>query len=172
MLEYRSNPFKNISNLSKHSFSLNTDKLLNKNLNFAPTPKQYSQKATWYRHQKLLPSFKTPFPLQIYQWNTNEEQEAMRDLAKQKDIIITTTDKGGAVVIMDTENYINEANRRLSDENNYSTLQTDLTIQHNKMLNDALNGFKNKNLLSRKTTQGMKVINQKTPTFYITPRIL
>ena len=96
----------------------------------------------------------------------------MRDLAKQKDIIITTTDKGGAVVIMDTENYINEANRRLSDENNYSTLQTDLTIQHNKMLNDALNGFKNKNLLSRKTTQGMKVINQKTPTFYITPRIL
>ena len=95
----------------------------------------------------------------------------MRDLAKQKGIIITTTDKGGAVVIMDTENYITEANRRLSDENNYSTLQTDPIIQHNKMLNDALNGFKNRNLLSKKTTQGMKVINQKTPTFYITTKI-
>ena len=30
--------------LSKHSFSLNTYKLFNKNLNFVPTPKQYSQK--------------------------------------------------------------------------------------------------------------------------------
>ena len=31
-------------NLSKHSFFLNTYKLLNKNLNFVPTSKQYSQK--------------------------------------------------------------------------------------------------------------------------------
>ena len=44
MFEYSSDPFGNILNLSKHSFSLNTYKLLNKNLNFVSTPKQYSQK--------------------------------------------------------------------------------------------------------------------------------
>ena len=44
MLEYRSDPFGNILNLSKHSFSLNTYKLLYKNLNFVSTPKQCSQK--------------------------------------------------------------------------------------------------------------------------------
>ena len=37
MLEHRSDPVRNILNLSKHS--LNTYKLLNKNLNFVPTPK-------------------------------------------------------------------------------------------------------------------------------------
>ena len=44
MLEYSSHPFGNILNLSKHSFSLNTYKLLNKNLNFVPAPKQCNQK--------------------------------------------------------------------------------------------------------------------------------
>ena len=44
MLERRSDSFGDILNLSKHSFSLNTYKLLSKILNFVPTPKQYSQK--------------------------------------------------------------------------------------------------------------------------------
>ena len=35
---------------------------------------------------------------------------------KRRDITITTTDIGGAVVIMDTENYIKEANRQLSEK--------------------------------------------------------
>ena len=52
----------------------------------------------------------------------------MKHLAKRKDIIITTTDKGGAVVILDTENHIKEANRQLSGKNNYNTLQTDPTL--------------------------------------------
>ena len=36
---------------------------------------------------------------------SNGEQEVMKHLAKRNDIITTTADKGGAVVIMDTENY-------------------------------------------------------------------
>ena len=44
LFEYRSDPLENISNLRKHSLYLNTYKLLNKNLKFVPTPKQYSQK--------------------------------------------------------------------------------------------------------------------------------
>ena len=44
MLEYRSDPFGNILNLSKQYFSLNTCMLLNENFNVVPTPKQYSQK--------------------------------------------------------------------------------------------------------------------------------
>ena len=44
MLAYRSESFGNILNLSKHSFSLNTYNLVNRNLNFIPSPKQYSLK--------------------------------------------------------------------------------------------------------------------------------
>ena len=56
----------------------------------------------------------------------------MKHLAKGRDIIITTSDKGGAAVIIDTKNYIKEANRQLSDKNRYKILQTEPTLQHNK----------------------------------------
>ena len=97
---------------------------------------------------------------------SNGQKEAMKYLAKRRDIIITTADKGGAVVIMNTENYIKEANRQLSDKNNYKTLLTDSTLQHNKMVNDTLERFKNENLLSKKTAEGLKIINAKTPKSY------
>ena len=69
---------------------------------------------------------------------SNREQEAMKHLAKQRHIIITTADKGDAVVNMDTENYIKEANCQLSDKNNYITIQTHPNLQHNKTVNGTL----------------------------------
>ena len=57
--------------------------------------------------------------------------------------------KGGAVVIADTENYMKNADIQWFDKKNYKILQTDHpTLQHNKMVDDALGLFKNKNLLS------------------------
>ena len=43
-IRYKSDPLWHVINLSKHSFSLDTFKLLNKNLNFVPTPKKYNKK--------------------------------------------------------------------------------------------------------------------------------
>ena len=95
----------------------------------------------------------------------------MKHLVKRKDIIIATADKGGTVVIMDTGNYIKKANRQLFGKNNHKTLQTDPTLQHNKMVNDTLDRFKNENLLSKKTAEGLQVINPKTPKVYNTLKI-
>ena len=77
MLERRSDSFGDILNLSKHSFSLNTYKLLNKILNFVPTRKQYSQKQLYtdtrniFRLLKLRALFKsvnvTKMSDQLYQ---------------------------------------------------------------------------------------------------------
>ena len=50
------------------------------------------------------------------------EQKTMEKLAKRKDIIITNADKGSAVVTIDVEKYINEANRQLSNKRNYKKL--------------------------------------------------
>ena len=66
----------------------------------------------------------------------------MEELAKRKDIIITNADKGGAVVIMDVEKYINEANRQLSNKRNYKKLQEDPTLQHSSLFKDAIDRFK------------------------------
>ena len=41
---------------------------------------------------------------------TYKEHAAMEVLAKRKDITITNVDKGGAVVLMDTDSYIKEGN--------------------------------------------------------------
>ena len=91
----------------------------------------------------------------------------MKHLPKRRNIIITTADKYGAVVIMDTENSIKEANRHFFDRNNYKILQIDSTLQHNKMVNDTLDQINNKNLLPKKTSEGLKAINPKKPKCYI-----
>ena len=39
------------------------------------------------------------------------------------------------------------------------------------MMSDTLDQFKNENLLSKKTAEGLKVINPNTLKFYITPKI-
>ena len=50
---------------------------------------------------------------------TYNEHAAMEVLAKRKYLIITNANKDGVVVIMDTDNYIKEANRQLSDKASY-----------------------------------------------------
>ena len=168
----------NVINLLKHSFSLDTCKLLNKNLNFVPTPKKYNEKQLdtdaeiFFHLIRLRTHFKDINPksnvdqgnlsfqiknkqkwtpkdthhnistfIDLVQNDLNKEktkkvknpklnlskgqQKSMEELAKRKDIIITSADKGGAVVIIDVEECIKEANCLLSDKRNYKTLQED-----------------------------------------------
>ena len=99
------------------------------------------------------------------------EQKSMEELAKRKDIIITNVDKGGAVVIMDIEKYINKANHQLFDKCNYKKLQEEPMPQHSNLVNDAIDRFKKQNLLSKKLADGLKSVNPKTSKFYISPKI-
>ena len=101
----------------------------------------------------------------------NGEQEAMKHPTKGRGVIITTEDKGSAVVVLDTENYIKEANSQLFDKIIYKTLYTDRALQHDKLVNDTPDQFKNKKILSKTITEELKVINPKTSKFYITPKI-
>ena len=55
---------------------------------------------------------------------TYKEHTAMEELTKRKDLIITNADKGGTVVIMDTDSYIKEANRQLSGKASYKQLNS------------------------------------------------
>ena len=50
---------------------------------------------------------------------TKSEREALLNLQKRNDIIITKADKGGSMVILGIKDYINEASRQLNDTNNY-----------------------------------------------------
>ena len=62
---------------------------------------------------------------------TKSEREALLNLQKRKnDIIITKADKRGAVVILDINDYIDEANRQLNNTNNYEQLDFNPTELH------------------------------------------
>ena len=74
----------------------------------------------------------------------------MEELSKRNNPIITKADKGGTVVVIDTDNYIKEANRQLSDKASYKQLTEDPTLQNNRMVNQTIKRFKNEKLLSQK----------------------
>ena len=54
---------------------------------------------------------------------TKNERTSMKKLSREEDIIITKVDKGGAVVIVDVQGYIKEAERQLNNIKNYRKLQ-------------------------------------------------
>ena len=98
------------------------------------------------------------------------EQKTMEELGKRKYIIITNADKGGAVVKMDVEKYINEANHQLSNKPNYKQAQEELTLQHSNMVNDTTDRFKKENLLSKNLADGLKSVNPELQSFTFHPR--
>ena len=54
---------------------------------------------------------------------TKQERKAMKSLKKNQDIIIKPADKGGAIVILNKEDYIKEGMRQLSNTNHYKELE-------------------------------------------------
>ena len=62
----------------------------------------------------------------------------MEELVKRKDLIITNADNGGGVVILDTDSYIKETNRQLSDKASNKKLTQDPTLEHNRMVNQVI----------------------------------
>ena len=54
---------------------------------------------------------------------TKNERTSMKKLSREEDIIITKVDIGGAVVIVDVQGYIKEAERQLNNIKNYRKLQ-------------------------------------------------
>ena len=67
--------------------------------------------------KKDLEQSKTVTPRQIRPNLSKDEKVALKDLSKWDDII-TNADKGGAVVIMDVNDYIREAKYQLNDPRN------------------------------------------------------
>ena len=74
---------------------------------------------------------------------TKSEREALKNLQQRVDIIITKANKGGAVMIMDGEGYIMEANRQLlSDTSSYQKLNIDPTELHTEKIKAVINNHK------------------------------
>ena len=72
---------------------------------------------------------------------SKDEKVALKDLWKRDDIIITNADKGGAVVIMNLNDYIRGAKPQLNDSKNYKGLAKDPTATNNGLAKQVIDRF-------------------------------
>lgn len=63
---------------------------------------------------------------------TLAKKKALKTLQNNKDLVIRNADKGGGVVLQNWEDYLMEAYRIRSDNNYYSTLTFNPSIQYQK----------------------------------------
>ena len=67
-----------------------------------------------------------------------EEWTAITTLRNNRDIVIKPADKGGNIVIMNKQDYVQEGLRQLSDSSHYEILKEDATQNYNNQIYQAL----------------------------------
>ena len=99
------------------------------------------------------------------------ERSALHGLKKREDIIIKPADKGSAVVVMDREHYISEAERQLNDSTFYKALDHDPTHEFAKKVTDAVSEMLNGDHIIEKNAIYLTVDQPKACRFYLLPKI-
>ena len=84
---------------------------------------------------------------------TKNETDALQQLSQRDDILITKVDKGGAVLIMDVDDYIRDANRQLNNTDFYKKIPNDPTESNRNKVNNTVNEFKLQRLLDDTTAK-------------------
>ena len=95
----------------------------------------------------------------------------MRELYNSNDIVIKPADKEGSIVIMNTSDYISEADRQLNNPDHYEKLQEDPTQKFNIHINNLLNQAWRLNIIDESTFNNLQTKNPRIPTFYLLPKI-
>ena len=81
------------------------------------------------------------------------KHNALSDLQKREDIIITKADKGGATVIMNVEVYIREANSQLENTEFYQKLNFCPTEGYSNIVNNRLDELTKEDDLSEEIAE-------------------
>ena len=70
-------------------------------------------------HQKFVKELPNLPKVKVKKNSTKEQLEALINLSKKEDIVINPADKGGAVVIMNKNDYIDKCQNLLKDPRHY-----------------------------------------------------
>ena len=102
---------------------------------------------------------------------TNGEKQAFKLLTSNKSITIKPADKGGAVVVLNTTDYINEGLRQLSDTKFYQETATDLTAQHSLAVTEKIKQMYENKEIDLHCHDYLLHIKGRTSLFYMLPKI-
>ena len=114
---------------------------------------------------RVLRSSHTPKPNLTKAQNTT-----LRELKRDRDCIVLTTDKGVAMVVMDRQDYINKA-KQLLNQNTYKVISKDPTKTIKNKLINILKNIKTKTGLGTNTYKSMYPTGCVPPKFYGLPKI-
>lgn len=120
-----------------------------------------------------LKQFNTHFKSQQEKPNLSQtEQQALKELATNKHVVIKPADKGSAVVILDREQYIFEANRQLEDRTYYKRLQQPIYLQTVPKVYEIVEDLHKNKFINWKQKQYLKGELEPRPRrFYMLPKI-
>lgn len=101
-----------------------------------------------------------------------EELKALQEFKKMKHIVIKPADKGSAVVVMDRENYILEAQRQLNDTTYYKKLDKPIYLDTIPLVQDILLRLKKKRFINAKQLEYLQGdLHPRERRFYTLPKI-
>ncbi|KAK2913189.1 hypothetical protein Q8A73_007302, partial [Channa argus] len=103
---------------------------------------------------------------------TIDEAVALRELSRNKQIVIKPADKGNVVVIMDRQQYLWEGYRQLHDQNYYSVLQSPIYPDTIPMVEKIVQSLHDKRFINAK--QKTYLLGDQEPRarlFYMLPKI-
>ena len=116
-----------------------------------------------------IASHKPPKP--IHDNLTKEERNALHSLQRRSDIVIKPADKGSAVVVMDRDHYVSEAERQLNDSTYYELLDHDPTDEFAKKVSEAIEEMFDDGYITEKNMRYLIVDQPKAGRFYLLPKI-
>ena len=103
--------------------------------------------------------------LETEEQNNSKNTKALKELAERNDIVIIKADKGGAVVIIDVQDYVKEAEHQLNNKDAYKKLQYNPTQKHTRLVNDTISRFKNGKLITENIAKELQVQQPEMPKF-------
>ncbi|CAJ0966994.1 unnamed protein product [Ranitomeya imitator] len=101
----------------------------------------------------------------------DREIEALHELSHDNEIVIKKADKGGATVVLDREEYLNENNRQLADPEVYERLSYDPKFDIAREIKVILEDAKEKLIIDQDLFDFLTIKFPITPEIYILPKI-
>ena len=99
------------------------------------------------------------------------EKDALKALSNNSDIVIKKAGKSGTTVILNRQDYIAEGERQLFDETFYKRVPTDLTIDHNNVVNETLDALTLSGQINKSLNRKLKTGKSRTSQLYLLQKI-
>lgn len=99
------------------------------------------------------------------------EKKAIKELKSDPKIVIFSADKGGSIVIQNSEDYVAEAKRQLNNGTCYKQLPGNPSELYMGERDDILDRALGNNLITKKQYEFLKIQYPSTPVLYLLPKI-